>query len=155
MSEEDQVAYLVGDGGDSLYPAELAALETLRSALSDEASWVEAQSDGQAVFGQTLYRGESRTFKGTDSVAIFVAREISERRFAIERDLWVFSDEVYADYTYAFEATSLARLPGAASSSMPPPPSPAAAPVPLSPSSAPTRRCRTRWPAPRRRICAS
>ena len=35
-------------------------------------------------------------------------------RFAIERDLWVFSDEVYADYTYGVEATSLARLPGMA-----------------------------------------
>lgn len=35
-------------------------------------------------------------------------------RFAIERDLWVFSDEVYADYTYLREATSLARLPGMA-----------------------------------------
>jgi aspartate/methionine/tyrosine aminotransferase len=32
-------------------------------------------------------------------------------RFAIERDLWVFSDEVYADYTYMGEHTSLARLP--------------------------------------------
>ena len=35
-------------------------------------------------------------------------------RLAVERDLWVFSDEVYADYTYAREAISLARLPGMA-----------------------------------------
>ncbi len=35
-------------------------------------------------------------------------------RLAIERDLWVFSDEVYADYTYAGVATSLAQLPGMA-----------------------------------------
>jgi aspartate/methionine/tyrosine aminotransferase len=35
--------------------------------------------------------------------------------FAIERDLWVFSDEVYVDYTYCEEpATSLAQLPGMA-----------------------------------------
>ncbi|HEY1957170.1 MAG TPA: pyridoxal phosphate-dependent aminotransferase [Polyangiaceae bacterium] len=35
-------------------------------------------------------------------------------RFAIERDLWVFSDEVYADYTYTAEPTSLARVSGMA-----------------------------------------
>jgi aspartate/methionine/tyrosine aminotransferase len=35
-------------------------------------------------------------------------------RFAVTRDLWVFSDEVYVDYTYAGEPTSLARLPGMA-----------------------------------------
>lgn len=35
-------------------------------------------------------------------------------RFAVARDLWVFSDEVYADYTYSREPTSLARLPGMA-----------------------------------------
>jgi len=35
-------------------------------------------------------------------------------RFAIERDLWVISDEVYVDYTYGRDATSLARLPGMA-----------------------------------------
>jgi aspartate/methionine/tyrosine aminotransferase len=33
-------------------------------------------------------------------------------RFAVERDLWVFSDEVYADYTYGGEHVSLARFPG-------------------------------------------
>ncbi len=33
-------------------------------------------------------------------------------RFAVDRNLWVFSDEVYVDYTYAGETTSLARLPG-------------------------------------------
>ncbi len=32
-------------------------------------------------------------------------------RFAAERDLWVFSDEVYADYTYGPRAESLARMP--------------------------------------------
>ncbi len=32
-------------------------------------------------------------------------------RFAAERDLWVFSDEVYVDYTYGVRAESLARLP--------------------------------------------
>jgi aspartate/methionine/tyrosine aminotransferase len=35
-------------------------------------------------------------------------------RFAVERDLWVFSDEVYADYVYDGEALSLAALPGMA-----------------------------------------
>ena len=36
-------------------------------------------------------------------------------RFAVERDLWVISDEVYADYTYDVEHVSLAMLPGMAS----------------------------------------
>lgn len=52
-----------------------------------EASWVEAQSDGQSVFGQTLYHGESRTFKGTDSVVLFVARARDVRIIANGRDL--------------------------------------------------------------------
>jgi aspartate/methionine/tyrosine aminotransferase len=33
-------------------------------------------------------------------------------RFAVERDLWVVSDEVYADYTYEGEHVSLSTLPG-------------------------------------------
>jgi aspartate/methionine/tyrosine aminotransferase len=33
-------------------------------------------------------------------------------RFAVERDLWVFADEVYADYVYDGESLSLAALPG-------------------------------------------
>ena len=36
-------------------------------------------------------------------------------RFAVEQDLWVFSDEVYADYTYEGEHVSLGMLPGMAS----------------------------------------
>jgi len=35
-------------------------------------------------------------------------------RFAVERDLWVISDEVYADYTYELDHVSLAMLPGMA-----------------------------------------
>jgi len=35
-------------------------------------------------------------------------------RFAVERDLWVFADEVYADYVYEGEAISLATLAGMA-----------------------------------------
>jgi aspartate/methionine/tyrosine aminotransferase len=35
-------------------------------------------------------------------------------RFVTERDLWVISDEVYADYTYGERAFSLASLPGMA-----------------------------------------
>jgi hypothetical protein len=52
-----------------------------------DASWVQAQSDGQPVFGQTLYHGESRTFKGADSVVIFVARAHAVRIMANGRDL--------------------------------------------------------------------
>ena len=33
-------------------------------------------------------------------------------RFAVERDLWVISDEVYADYTYEGEHVSMSTLPG-------------------------------------------
>lgn len=35
-------------------------------------------------------------------------------RFAVERDLWVIADEVYADYTFNLPHTSIARLPGMA-----------------------------------------
>jgi hypothetical protein len=52
-----------------------------------EASWVQAQSDGQPVFGQTLYHGESRTFKGTSSVVLFIARARDVRIMANGRDL--------------------------------------------------------------------
>jgi aspartate/methionine/tyrosine aminotransferase len=45
-----------------------------------------------------------------------ISRKHAEQvsRFAIERDLWVFSDEVYADYTYGAPAPSFARLSGMA-----------------------------------------
>jgi hypothetical protein len=52
-----------------------------------EASWVQAQSDGQPVFGQTLYHGESRTFKGADTVVLFMARARDVRIMANGRDL--------------------------------------------------------------------
>jgi hypothetical protein len=51
------------------------------------ASWVEARSDGQPVFGQTLMHGESRTFKGNDSVVLFIARSREVRILANGRDL--------------------------------------------------------------------
>jgi hypothetical protein len=41
MSDEDRIAYLAGDTGVSLDPAELAEMEKIRIALADEASWVE------------------------------------------------------------------------------------------------------------------
>jgi aspartate/methionine/tyrosine aminotransferase len=45
-----------------------------------------------------------------------LSRERSEAiaRFAVDHDLWVISDEVYADYAFDREATSLATLPGMA-----------------------------------------
>lgn len=39
-----------------------------------EESWVEVEADGQRLFGETLVRGESRTFKGQERVVLFVAR---------------------------------------------------------------------------------
>lgn len=42
--------------------------------ITGEASWVEAEADGQRIFGETLERGESRTFKGSESVVIYLAR---------------------------------------------------------------------------------
>jgi hypothetical protein len=41
MSEEDRIAYLAGETGVFLDPAELAEMEKIRIALADEASWVE------------------------------------------------------------------------------------------------------------------
>jgi cytoskeleton protein RodZ len=46
----------------------------VRVEVVGEASWVEAEADGQPVFADTMRRGESRTFKGTERVVIFVAR---------------------------------------------------------------------------------
>jgi len=59
----------------------------VRVDVTADATWVQAQSDGQPVFGQTLYRGESRTFKGADSVVLFIARAHNVRIMANGRDL--------------------------------------------------------------------
>lgn len=37
-------------------------------------TWVEARSDGQSVFGQTMRKGEFKSFKGKNEVVIFIAR---------------------------------------------------------------------------------
>ncbi len=41
MSEEDQIAYLAGDTSVSLDSTEVAAIENIRNALSDRATWAE------------------------------------------------------------------------------------------------------------------
>jgi hypothetical protein len=74
----------------------------VRVEVIGEASWVEAQSDGQPVFGQTLYHGESRTFKGTDSVMLFIARAQDVRIMANGRDLQTPNAPSYrAEFTAA------------------------------------------------------
>jgi len=89
-----------------------------------EASWVEAQSDGQPVFGQTLYRGESRTFKGVDSVVLFIARAHDVRIMANGRDLQTPDVPSYrAEFTPATTELPVNQWSPAA----PPPVKPAAA----------------------------
>lgn len=39
-----------------------------------ESSWVEVVADGQLVLAETMEHGDSTTFKGTDSVIVFVVR---------------------------------------------------------------------------------
>ncbi|MGH2759083.1 MAG: helix-turn-helix domain-containing protein [Actinomycetota bacterium] len=46
----------------------------VRVEVTGQASWVEAKGDGQTLFAGTLYAGESRTFRGTDRVVLFLAR---------------------------------------------------------------------------------
>ena len=60
---------------------------TVRVDVIGEATWIEAHSDGQPVFGQTLLRGESRTFKGRESVVLFLARAKEVRIMANGRVL--------------------------------------------------------------------
>jgi cytoskeleton protein RodZ len=60
---------------------------TVRIDVIGDATWIEAWSDGQPVFGQTLVRGQSRTFKGTDRLEVFIARAGEVRIMANGRDL--------------------------------------------------------------------
>lgn len=60
---------------------------TVRVDIIGDASWVEAWSDGQRVFGQTLEKGQARTFKGADRVVLFIARAGAVRIMANGRDL--------------------------------------------------------------------
>jgi aspartate/methionine/tyrosine aminotransferase len=122
------VARVVLDAGDEVL---------LASPYWPLAHGIVTQTGARAVevpLTPALYRGE-----GADAAAILAAaatprtralyvispnnpdgKVLSRRhaeqiaRFAVERDLWVFSDEVYADYTYLGEHVSLARLPGMA-----------------------------------------
>lgn len=47
MDNDDQIAYLAGDDGARLSPAERAELDKLRDVLADPAVWVEPQADLQ------------------------------------------------------------------------------------------------------------
>lgn len=51
------------------------------------ASWVQAEADGQPVFGQTLTHGQSRTFKARDHVVLFFARAHEVRIIANGQDM--------------------------------------------------------------------
>lgn len=63
----------------------------------------------------TRTRGLYFSTPGNPDGYVFSARELSElAAFAAERDLWVFSDEVYADFVYEGTHTPFANLDGAA-----------------------------------------
>ena len=67
MSNDDQIAYLAGDDGASLTPAERAEIDDLRAALSHPAVWVEADPDLEervvAAIAETGARHRSRTIR--------------------------------------------------------------------------------------------
>jgi hypothetical protein len=46
----------------------------VRVQVIGNASWIEAQGDGQVIFAGTLHAGESRTFRGLERVVLFLAR---------------------------------------------------------------------------------
>jgi hypothetical protein len=86
------------------------------------ASWVQADADGQPVFGQTLTHGQSRTFKAKDHVVLFFARAHEVRIMANGQALGTPDASVYrGDFTPSttefpanvFVQAPPARAPGA------------------------------------------
>src|SRR4051812_33457512 len=67
MSNDDQIAYLAGDDGASLTPAERAEIDELRGALSHPAVWVEPDPELEervvAALAQTGSRRRSRAIR--------------------------------------------------------------------------------------------
>lgn len=57
--------------------------------VADEESWVQAEADGQSIFGQILKPGETKTFKGSREVVLYVARAREVRIIANGVDLGV------------------------------------------------------------------
>jgi hypothetical protein len=62
--------------------------------IADE-TWVEAEVDGQPVFGDVLQRGEFETFKAEDSVKLYVTRASSVRIIANGKILGTLDDGEY------------------------------------------------------------
>lgn len=71
----------------------------VRVEVTGDASWVEARSDGQTVFAQTLHNGESRTFRGTEEVVLFLARA---REVAITANGRILGTPADPSYTGVF-----------------------------------------------------
>ena len=67
MSNDDQIAYLAGDDGASLTPAERAEMDELRAALAHPAAWIEPDEDLEervvAAIADTGSRPRSRTIR--------------------------------------------------------------------------------------------
>ena len=67
MSNDDQIAYLAGDDGASLTPAERAEMDDLRAALAHPAVWIEPDAELEervvAAIADDGPRGRSRTIR--------------------------------------------------------------------------------------------
>jgi len=72
MSNDDQIAYLAGDDGASLTPAERAEMDALRAVLAHPATWIEPDESleegvvaaiADAAVADTGRRGRSRTIR--------------------------------------------------------------------------------------------
>jgi hypothetical protein len=55
-------------------PSNALGAIVLRVDVVGDATWVEAEADGQPVFGETLERGDFRTFKADDQIVLYAAR---------------------------------------------------------------------------------
>jgi hypothetical protein len=80
----------------------------VRVQIVGEASWVEASADGQTVFAQTLHAGESRTFRGTEQVVLFLARA---REVAITANGRILGSPADPNYTGLFTPETAALPP--------------------------------------------
>jgi hypothetical protein len=67
MSNDDQIAYLAGDDGTSLTPAERAEMDALRATLAHPAAWIEPDEDLEervvAAIADSGNRRRSRTIR--------------------------------------------------------------------------------------------
>lgn len=105
----------------------------VRVEVTGEASWIEAKADGQPVFAGTLYAGESRTFKGTERVVLFLARA---REVAVTANGQILGSPQEPSFTGVFTPGTESlppNEPDAMAEATPPPPAEEAGAEPADP----------------------